>query len=99
MFQPVKINGRYKLDGGIKDHAGYHGAPRNERILHHDLKRKPSAAQINQQAQYDNLQRLHLSNLPAVDPFRLHHGMVAYKMAYEQTKAALSRPITPRLVT
>ncbi len=87
LFQPVIINGQPKLDGGIKDHAGYYGAPLQERILHHDLKRKQVT--VNR----ENLQRLSLEALPTVNPFKLYRGMVAYKEAYRQTIQKLSEPI------
>ena len=90
LFHPVKIDGRRKLDGGIKDHAGCHGAPLGERILHQNL--KPSSYDISDN--YPNSLTLRLDGLPFVSPFRLYKGMDAFRIAREQTLARLDQPVT-----
>lgn len=91
LFQPTIINGRPKLDGGIKDHAGCHDAPLEERMLHLNL--RPERYNIADRG-YHNSQTLTLGTLPSVHPFSLHKGMEAFRLARAQTLARLDQPIT-----
>lgn len=93
LFQPTMINRRPKLDGGIKDHAGCHGAPLEERILHLNL--RPERYNIADRG-YSNLQTLSPDNLPDVNPFSLHKGMEAFRLARAQTLAQLDQPVAQR---
>lgn len=90
LLQPVIINGRPKLDGGIKDHAGCHSAPLDERILHLNL--RPERYNVADRG-YHNSQTLLLDGLPSVHPFNLHKGMVAFQLARAQTLVKLDQPI------
>ena len=90
LFQPVKIGGRLKTDGGIKDHAGCYGAPLDERILHQNL--RPKSYNISDKG-YLNSQTLTLENLPFVHPFRLQKGIEAYNIGRAQAQALLDQPI------
>jgi NTE family protein len=90
LFQPVIISGRPKLDGGIKDHAAVHDAPKEERILHQNL--RPNRYDIADRG-YTNSQTLVLYDLPFVHPFRLGKGIEAFNLAREQTRVRLDRPV------
>ncbi len=90
LFQPVTIDGRAKIDGGIKDHAGLHGAPKVERILHQNL--RPRRGNVAEQG-YFNSQTITLENLPFVHPFNLARGIEAFHQARAQMHIKLDEPI------
>lgn len=98
LFQPVWIEGRAYLDGGIRDRPGLDGMPREEKrvLFHHIASRSPwrtrQGAAIPKR---DGMVTLVLEDLPRSGPFRLDEGRRAYRVAREATKRALDRPIPP----
>jgi NTE family protein len=96
LFQPVMIDGRPKLDGGIKDRAGLLGVDSGERTFYHRL--PPSVSKINPLKSQDevllrpNLKTLQIGDVPRVTPFSLHHGLEAYEIAKAGTLSALDQP-------
>lgn len=98
LFQPVWIEGRAYLDGGILDRPGLDGMPREEKrvLFHHIASRSPwrpkSGPPIPKR---DGMVTLVLEGLPRSGPFRLDEGRRAYRVAREATKRALDREIPP----
>jgi len=97
MFQPVRIGGRFYLDGGIGDRPGLLGMPRGERVFYHHIasrspyRRKGSAAlRIPVR---EGLTALSIADLPRVSPFDLDAGRRALELAYERTRTALDCPL------
>jgi NTE family protein len=98
MFQPVTVNARPCLDGGIADRPGTLGLPVGARVLYHHLssrspwRRRGSPAlavpeRVGQVA-------LVIDGLPRVSPFDLAAGSRAFAVAREAARRALD--LTPR---
>jgi NTE family protein len=96
LIQPVMIDRRPKLDGGIRDWAGLAGAETDERILYVHLPPRESKIYTikppDPMLTYPNLQTLALEGLPQVTPFALHRGISAYATAKAATLEALDSP-------
>lgn len=100
LFQPVWLDGRPYLDGGILDRPGLSAIGKGERTLHHHLAsrspwRNAAAVQVPRR---DKLTALVLEDLPRSGPFRLEAGYKAYKAARRATRRALSLPIKNEVV-
>jgi len=96
MFQPVRIEGRLYLDGGILDRPGLAGASRTDRVLLHHLPRSPApdqALRLPDLRAWAEIQPVAISGLPRVDPLRLDRGRQAIERAAGGLRAALDRPI------
>lgn len=88
-FQPVRINGRPKLDGGIKDHAGMAGVKPGEFVIVHDL--SPDKHEFDPKF---NSVSIEAHGIPSVNPFRLKQGIDAYYAAKENMQRALESTIS-----
>lgn len=102
LFQPVWIEGRPKLDGGIADRAGLHGLGAGERTLYHHLmptspwrKKNGVHACLPRRA---NLAPVAAPDLPRVTPFTLHAGRDAFTRAREYATWAFSRGVAPEMI-
>lgn len=96
LFQPVWIEGRAYLDGGILDRPGLDGMPREEKrvLFHHIASRSPwRSRQGPPIPKREGMVTLVLGDLPRSGPFRLDEGRRAYRVAREATKRALDREI------
>ena len=96
MFQPVRIDGRLHLDGGILDRPGLAGASRGERVLLHHLPRSPErdqASRLPDLRAWPQIQPVAIGGLPRVHPLRLARGRQAIARAADGLRAALGRPI------
>ncbi len=95
MFQPVAVNARPCLDGGIADRPGTLGLPQGARVLYHHLssrspwrrKGSPALAVPERAGQL----ALVLDGLPRVSPFDLAAGARAFEAARRGTRRALER--------
>ena len=96
MFQPVWIDNRPYLDGGIRDHAGLCGVPQGERVFYHHLnsKRQGRDRGLTRYLRRSNIVTIVISDLPPVNPFRLECGRAAYQAAYQATRKALDTKIS-----
>jgi NTE family protein len=108
LFQPVRLGGRWLLDGGVADRHGLAGAPPAgapgqppARILYHHItsrspwRRKDSPAlRIPDRP---GLVAVALHGLPRPGPFRLERGAAALARAAAGMRAALGRPPGERL--
>ena len=102
LFQPVWIEGRPYLDGGIADRPGIEGISRGERVLlHHIMRcspwRLPGGASMRLPAR-ENLAALAIADLPSVHPFALERGTQAYDQARAATQIALGRRLSGSLL-
>ncbi len=98
MFQPVWIDRRPKLDGGIADRPGLHLAPAGERILYHHLTSTSPWRRFHGKAEglpppRTNLATLVIGDLPRVTPLGLRVGRDAFAKARAGATAALNRPV------
>ncbi|WP_250657856.1 patatin-like phospholipase family protein [Alkalimarinus coralli] len=95
LFQPVCVDNRYYLDGGIKDRAGLKGVGEQERVFYHHIvsrspwRRKNSAALTIPSR--NNMKSLAINGIPRVGPNDLEQGKAAFKFAREQTRQALDK--------
>lgn len=87
LFQPVWIDGRPYLDGGILDRPGVHGLAVGERALYHHLlptspwrKKDGKSVQIPAQS---GLRSLVVEGLPKVTPWTMDRGREAFRLARE----------------
>ena len=97
MFQPVTIDRRHLLDGGIADRAGIGAATPGARVLYHHL---PASSPWRRFTPSQNrppdrfaLHLLHEPSLPRVSPFHLHRGPDAYALSREMALRALEAPV------
>jgi NTE family protein len=93
LFQPVWLEGRPFLDGGILDRPALTALSPGERTLHHHLASRSPWRRKLEVPRRDNLVALVLGGLPRSGPFALPAGPVAYARAREATRAALRQPV------
>lgn len=102
LFQPVRWQDRWVLDGGIADRPGLASvAPGARTLFHHLSSRSPwrSAASAALQVPHRaNLVSLVIDDLPRLNPFRLQRGPEAFQRAFDATCRALSQPVDGDLV-
>jgi NTE family protein len=93
LFWPVRVEGRWSMDGGIKDPCGLAGAHADERVLlHHISSEGPRAIPAR-----DALVAFMLDDLPRVSPFKLRQGPRALEDARARTLRLLDRDVEPLL--
>ena len=93
LFQPVRLNRRAYLDGGIADRPGLLGAPAGRVLYHHLVSRSwYRRSNVNDLPRRDDLQPLVLEDLPRVNPYKLDLGRDAFWAARAGTQRALDRP-------
>lgn len=96
LFQPLRLNGGYYLDGGLRDRPGLAGAAEAPRVLHHHL--QPHRSWRHPLRPHSPLPRrpglmiVTVAGLPRVGPDRLGLGPLAFAMAYRAFRAALATP-------
>lgn len=97
LLQPVPVDGRRYLDGGIADRAGLLGLEGSERIFtHHLVSRSPwrrAGSAALRVPRRSGLVALAIDGLPRVSPFRLVRGQQAFEQALEATQIALGQPV------
>jgi NTE family protein len=94
LFQPVRIDGRPYLDGGIFDRPGLRGVPDGQRVLfHHLVSRSPWRLRPPRPPARANMQVVAVPDLPRVNPFHLERGPEAMRRAAEGLRQALDRPL------
>ena len=97
LFQPVRVEERWGLDGGVLDRHGMLAADDEERIFYHHLKSRSPWRKKNSPAlkvpPRENMQALVLDGLPRLGPFKLGLGPQAFEKGFVGAQAALVRPI------
>ena len=103
LFQPVRLGGRWLLDGGVADRHGLAGAPAPggpgeppPRILYHHITSRSPWRRAGSLALRipvrPGLAAVALHGLPRLGPFRLERGAEAMALAAEGMRAALDGP-------
>lgn len=96
MFQPVWIEGRPYLDGGILDRPGLAGVPAGRVLFHHIVSRSPwrrAGAAALEPPRRAELVTLAIDELPRAGPFRLEAGQRALAAARAAAARALELPV------
>lgn len=95
MFHPVRIGGRFFVDGGVADRPGLAGMPAGTRVLYHHLaSRSPwRSAKSMGLPRRSGLVALAFEGLPRPHPFNLRPGSAAINLAYARTREALGRGV------
>jgi NTE family protein len=102
LFQPVRINHRLMLDGGIADRPGLAGMPQNERVFYHHIAsrspwRRPHSPALRVPPR-NKMTTLIIHDLPRVYPLALGQGIKAFHHAQKAAALALERPVTDQRV-
>ena len=102
LFHPVRIQGRYYVDGGVKDRHGLAGAGRDGRIFYHHIASRSAWRRKNSTAlqlpKRDQLVSLVIADLPRSGPNRLDQGPPAYEHARRGMQFALKQSIQGNVV-
>ncbi len=100
MFHPVRIDGRWLLDGGVKDRPGLQGVPAGERVLFHHLSsRSPwRSTRAMEVPRRPGLVALVIDDLPRVGPYRLAEGPRALAASRAAARRALDAPVQGGMV-
>jgi len=94
LCQPVKVGGRFYLDGGIADRPGLAGMPEGQRVLiHHLASQSPWRFKLSVPNR-SNTVSLIVEDLPRVSPSRLEMGRLAFDRARQATEEALKKPFS-----
>jgi NTE family protein len=106
LFQPVRLGGRWLLDGGVADRHGLAGAPTPTqagpapRLLYHHLTSRSPWRRANSPALAvpvrPGLVAVALHDLPRSGPFKLERGAAAMEQAAAGMRAALDAPTAGR---
>ncbi len=96
LFQPVWIDRRPHLDGGIADRPGLQSVD-GERVLYHHLAsrspwRRPGSPALAVPAR-KGLAPVVVHGLPRIHPYCLDRGAEAFAIARDATRRALDRPV------
>lgn len=97
MFQPIRINNRLMVDGGVTDRPGLAGMDQQRVLYHHLSSRSPWRGKRGAHTiipQRNDMYSLIISELPRVGPNRLTEGQHAYQRSYDATLKALDTPLT-----
>lgn len=96
MFHPVKIDGRYYLDGGILDKDGVAGIEPDERVFFNHLASRTILRRYLMNTEKlplrRNLKALVIERLPRLSPYNLTGGEDVVAIAREVTRQALGMP-------
>ena len=99
LLQPVNVDGRPMLDGGIADRPGHAGLDAHPRVLfHHLASRSPWRARQPAIPSRDGMTTIMLRGLPRLGPFRLERGAEAFDRARAATLTALQAPLDSVIV-
>ncbi len=101
MFQPIRINNRLMVDGGVTDRPGLAGM-KSERVLYHHLaSRSPWRGKRGAHTvipKRNNMQTLIVDHLPRVGPNQLYAGKDAFHTAREATLIALDQSVNSSII-
>jgi NTE family protein len=96
LFQPVRVDGRASLDGGILDRPGLAGLPASEpRVLYHHIASKSPWRLRQEVPARPGAVAVAVEGLPRPGPFDLAAGRRAFAAARAATARALGRPLGP----
>jgi NTE family protein len=101
MFQPVRVNNFWALDGGISERSGLDASNSGERVLyHHLLPRSPRNYTETSEflSRGTQLKTFEITGLPRVNPFRLERGERAMIRAFDATMQLLDQAVEKDLI-
>jgi NTE family protein len=102
LFQPVWVEGRPLLDGGIADRPGLAGVPAGTRVLHHHLASRSPWRRVGSASMVvpsrPGLVSLVIAGLPRAGPFRLDRGPRAFAAARRFAREALDHAVEDGIV-
>ncbi len=97
LFQPLRWQGRYYVDGGLLDRHGLAGTRNGDRIFyHHIASRSPWRRKNSPALQVPtrwNMASLVIADLPRCGPNRLDQGPLAYAQARQGMQWALRQRV------
>lgn len=97
LFQPVWLEGRLLVDGGVADRHGLAGMPAGQRLFYHHLaSRSPWRLPLSRALRVPvrpSLRALVIEGLPRADPFHLERGAQALEAARRAARRALDLPL------
>lgn len=91
-FHPVKVHGRWSVDGGVRDRAGLASVKSGERVLQHHLVDGAVLKKNEAKARAGSV-LVALERVPRPNPFALHEGIRAYDDAARRVRALLDAPL------
>ncbi len=97
LFQPVRHEGRWLLDGGLADRPGLLAAGAGRKLVHHLASRSPWRASL-EVPRAAGACTLVIESLPRSGPSRLEAGVRAMELARVATARALDRAIDDAVV-
>jgi NTE family protein len=99
LFQPVRIDGRALVDGGVADRHGLAATAPGERVLYHHLtSRSPWRRKDDPALRVpvrEGLRAVATDGVPRCGPFKLHRGPSAFEAGAAGMRAALDAPTAP----
>ncbi len=96
LFQPVRLQGRLLVDGGLLDRHGLSGLPAGRLLYHHLASRSPwrrSSSSALRPPERPQTTSLILGGLPRLGPFRLADAPRAYALAHRAAQRALDATV------
>lgn len=97
LFQPLRHQGMWLWDGGIRDRPALAGTQTGDRVFYHHIASRSPWRRVGSPAlrlpQRDNLVALAIDGLPRSGPDRLHLGPEAWRSARASFVRALDRPL------
>ncbi len=92
LFQPVRLQGRLLVDGGVLDRHGLDGLPAGRLLYHHLASRSPwrrSSSPALRLPERPETTSLIMDGLPRLGPFRLAGAARAYALAHRAAHRGL----------
>lgn len=103
LFHPVRLEGAFCWDGGIRDRHGLAGCGADERVFYHHIASRSPWRRTSSPAlaipQREALAALSIDQLPRSGPSKLDAGRRALVLARQATEQALDRPLQAGAVT
>ncbi len=97
LFQPVTLNSRRFVDGGVSDRPGVAGMRATHRVLYHHLASRSPWRRVGSASMAipdrPGLTALVIERITRLGPFKLHLGPIAFQQAREATRRALDQPL------
>lgn len=98
LFQPLKLNGRWYIDGATTERTGLITVKPEERVFYHYIT-TPPPWQWDKSKQHNaplrnNLLSVSVYNLPLIGPNNLQDGKKTFEKVREQTLRAFDAPIS-----
>jgi NTE family protein len=97
LFQPVRVNGAWCTDGGVRDRPALASIKPGERVLLSHLTEK-AAFRAGELRAREGVTAIALDRMPRPDPYAMHKGIEAYDEAAKRMRVLLDQPHEPVIV-